>query len=138
MRRSSSAPGGAAVRDSRTVLIRLHRGKHRASNSAHVRRLQLRPSRVSFRASSRAGADRWAPCPTFELGGMIATRRWTLENRIPVGWLVAVIILAGAGCKSKPVDLAELYATRAAGTTFLERGQLPEAETQFKKLIDLA
>ncbi len=49
----------------------------------------------------------------------------------------AFVSLATAGCKSKPVDAAQVFATRTAALAYLQRGQLPEAEAEFKKVIDL-
>jgi Flp pilus assembly protein TadD len=52
-------------------------------------------------------------------------------------------ILAGAAvtavaCQPEPVSVAELYTTRMLGLSHLERNQLPEAESEFKKLTRLA
>lgn len=53
--------------------------------------------------------------------------------------LVAIALaLAANGCRSKPVDVAEVFSTRTLALAYLQRGQLPEAEAQFKKLIALA
>lgn len=55
------------------------------------------------------------------------------------GWrlLVAAALAAANGCRSKPADLAEVFSTRTLALAYLQRGQLPEAEAQFKKLIEL-
>jgi Flp pilus assembly protein TadD len=50
----------------------------------------------------------------------------------------ASLVAVSIGCRQEPPDLPEIFTTRAAGTTFLERGQLPEAEQEFRKLIQLA
>src|SRR5450759_5571146 len=50
----------------------------------------------------------------------------------------AALSVASSGCRQEPVDLPEIFITRSVGVNFLERGQLTEAETQFKKLIQLA
>jgi len=50
----------------------------------------------------------------------------------------AALAIASTGCRQEPVDLPEIFITRSVGVNFLERGQLPEAETQFKRLIQLA
>ena len=53
--------------------------------------------------------------------------------------LLLALTLPVFGCrKQEPVDVAELFTTRATAMNFLQRGQLPEAEEQFKKLIRLA
>src|SRR4051812_40986573 len=52
--------------------------------------------------------------------------------------LAAALSATIDGCKDKPVNVSELFVIRSIATTFLNRGQLPEAETQFKKLIDMA
>ncbi len=43
-----------------------------------------------------------------------------------------------AGCREKPADPSELFITQSKGVNFLERGQLPEAEEQFRKLVRMA
>ncbi len=58
-------------------------------------------------------------------------------------WAVTVLCgvitsLTAAGCKSEPVDASKVFATRALALAYLHRGQLPEAEAEFKKLIALA
>jgi len=51
----------------------------------------------------------------------------------------ALCLLALSACRSKkPVPVEELFSTRMLGLSYLQRNQLPEAETQFKKLVDLA
>ena len=42
-----------------------------------------------------------------------------------------------AGCRSEPVDLDAVFTMRTLGLGYLQRGQLPEAEAEFKKVIDL-
>src|SRR2546421_328286 len=59
--------------------------------------------------------------------------------RNPWPGVVAVIVaIAVADCRSKPVPVEELFSTRMLGLSYLQRNQLPEAEIQFKKLIELA
>jgi Tfp pilus assembly protein PilF len=66
-----------------------------------------------------------------------------LRKKLP-GWKVRIVIYwvaatAGtAGCRAERAPVEELYTTRMLGTSFLQRNQLPEAETEFKKLIKLA
>ena len=50
----------------------------------------------------------------------------------------AVVMVAIAACREKPASVQELYTTRILGLNYLQRNQLPEAESQFKKLIELA
>ena len=50
----------------------------------------------------------------------------------------AVILLAVWQCRKKAAPVEELFSTRMLGLSYLQRNQLPEAETQFKKLVDLA
>ena len=50
----------------------------------------------------------------------------------------AVILLAAWQCRKKAAPVEELFSTRMLGLSYLQRNQLPEAETQFKKLVDLA
>ena len=49
-----------------------------------------------------------------------------------------VILLAAWQCRKKPAPVEELFSTRMLGLSYLQRNQLPEAETKFKKLVDLA
>jgi Flp pilus assembly protein TadD len=45
--------------------------------------------------------------------------------------------MSASSCQTKQADVGEVFATRTLALSYLRRGQLPEAETQFKKLIDL-
>ena len=47
-------------------------------------------------------------------------------------------IAAALACRSKPAPVEELYSTRMLGASYLQRNQLPQAESTFKKLIQLA
>ena len=49
----------------------------------------------------------------------------------------ALVSLAAAGCRSEPVDASQVFATRTLALAYLQRGQLPEAEAEFKKVIAL-
>ncbi len=60
------------------------------------------------------------------------SRRWF---NVLLGVALAV---AANGCQSKPAGVEDLFTTRMLGLSYLQRGQLPEAEVQFKKLIKLA
>ena len=55
---------------------------------------------------------------------------------------VIVCIAAGVtgwmGCRSEPASVEELYSTRMVGLSHLQRNQLAEAESAFKKLTRLA
>ncbi|MEP6989340.1 MAG: FG-GAP-like repeat-containing protein, partial [bacterium] len=52
--------------------------------------------------------------------------------------LVIALAVAGA-CKSKPAaSIDEMFTARTQGQLFLQRGQLPEAEAQFLKLVEWA
>jgi hypothetical protein len=53
-------------------------------------------------------------------------------------FLGAVSIAAIAGCRRKPVSVEELYTARMLGLSYLQRNQLPEAESAFKKITRLA
>ena len=50
----------------------------------------------------------------------------------------AVILLAAWQCRKKAAPVEDLFSTRMLGLSYLQRNQLPEAEAQFKKLVDLA
>ena len=50
----------------------------------------------------------------------------------------ALLVLGIFACKKKQASVEDLYTTRILGVSYLQRNQLPEAEAEFKKLIDLA
>ncbi len=50
----------------------------------------------------------------------------------------AVLVAAATACRSERAPVEELYTTRMLGLSYLQRNQLPEAETEFKKLTKLA
>ena len=52
--------------------------------------------------------------------------------------LGTTLVVAAPGCRSKPVDRQELLTAHYLGLTDLERGRLPEAEAQFRKVVALA
>jgi len=54
-------------------------------------------------------------------------------------FLVAcALIVAATGCKQSEPHTEELFQAQALGLGYLERGELPEAEAQFKKVISFA
>jgi tetratricopeptide (TPR) repeat protein len=50
----------------------------------------------------------------------------------------SVLLLAQSACRSEPVNPQELLAAHALGLNYLQRGQLPEAEAEFRKVTSLA
>src|SRR4051794_11684043 len=59
--------------------------------------------------------------------------------RAAIPFLVAASLVALAACpERKTASVEELYSTRMLGVSYLQRNQLAEAETQFKKLTELA
>jgi Flp pilus assembly protein TadD len=60
----------------------------------------------------------------------MAWRKWAV--------LLATALTAATACRSKPASVEELYTTRVLGLSYLQRNQLPEAESEFKKLTKLA
>src|SRR5438105_8811296 len=52
--------------------------------------------------------------------------------------LVAAWVLVAIACHEKPVPVEELYTTRMVALSYLQRNQLPEAESSFRKLTRLA
>ena len=52
--------------------------------------------------------------------------------------LGAALVAATTDCRPKPASVEELYTTRVLGLSYLQRNQLPEAESSFKKLTNLA
>ncbi|MEA2763144.1 MAG: hypothetical protein QOD47_2428, partial [Gemmatimonadaceae bacterium] len=60
-----------------------------------------------------------------------ASRAWAV-------FFVGAFTLAAIACRSERASVEDLYTTRVLGTSYLQRNQLPEAETEFKKLTKLA
>src|SRR5881227_2623196 len=52
--------------------------------------------------------------------------------------LAVALTFAFGSCRQKEAPVEELFSTRMLGLSYLQRNQLAEAETQFKKLIELA
>lgn len=52
--------------------------------------------------------------------------------------LGVALVVAANGCRPESVDPQELLTAHYLGLTDLERGRLPEAEVQFKKVVALA
>jgi len=50
----------------------------------------------------------------------------------------SLLVLASFACKRKQASVEDLYTTRILGVSYLQRNQLPEAEAEFRKLIELA
>jgi Flp pilus assembly protein TadD len=50
----------------------------------------------------------------------------------------SVIVVAQSGCRSEPVDTHEILVAHSLGLIHLQRGQLPEAEAEFRKVTSLA
>ena len=61
-----------------------------------------------------------------------------MVRRVWAVWLGAVLVALGSACRPKPASVEELYTTRILGLSYLRRNQLPEAESEFKKLTKLA
>src|SRR6266852_5448346 len=51
--------------------------------------------------------------------------------------LLAAIMFGSSSCKSKPVDTQELLTAQSLGLRNLQRGELAQAEQQFKKVVSL-
>ena len=50
----------------------------------------------------------------------------------------ALIAATTTVCRPKPASVEELYTARMLGLSYLQRNQLPEAESEFRKLTRLA
>jgi Flp pilus assembly protein TadD len=60
-------------------------------------------------------------------------------SRVQIAVVAAAVLLAaGIACRKEPASVEELYTTRTLALSYLRRNQLPEAEAEFKKLIQLA
>src|SRR5213592_3475422 len=60
-----------------------------------------------------------------------ARRAWTV-------FFAAALTIAGTTCRSERASVEDLYTTRMLGLSYLQRDQLAEAESAFKKLTKLA
>src|SRR6266576_3075759 len=49
-----------------------------------------------------------------------------------------MLLVAGIGCREKPVDTGALITAQTVGLEHLQRGRLPEAEQEFRRVIALA
>ena len=61
-----------------------------------------------------------------------------LVRRAWIVFLSAALAAAATTCRPKPASVEELYTTRVLGLSYLQRNQLPEAESEFRKLTELA
>src|SRR5256885_12028245 len=55
-------------------------------------------------------------------------------SRARVFFTCIALAAAGASCHSERAPVEELYTTRMVGLSYLQRNQLPDAESAFKKL----
>jgi Flp pilus assembly protein TadD len=53
-------------------------------------------------------------------------------------FVAAASIAASSACRPKPASVEDLYTTRMLGLSYLQRNELPQAESAFKKLTSLA
>jgi len=58
--------------------------------------------------------------------------------RVWAVFLGPVVVAAAIACRKEQAPVEELYTTRMLGLSYLQRNQLPEAESSFKKLTTLA
>src|SRR6476646_4659258 len=62
-----------------------------------------------------------------------------MNSRVRAALYVAAALLATTvACRKEPASVEELYTTRTLALSYLRRNQLPEAEAEFQKLIQLA
>ena len=61
-----------------------------------------------------------------------------MTSRRRVTLVCGVLLAAAGGCREEPADPHALLTAQQTGLGFLRRGQLPEAETQFRKVAELA
>lgn len=52
--------------------------------------------------------------------------------------IAALAAVSLASCRSEPVDTQALFAAHSSGLAFLQHDQLPEAEAQFRRVVQLA
>ncbi len=58
--------------------------------------------------------------------------------RVRLAVVAAALLIVAGACRKEPASVEELYTTRTLALSYLRRNQLPEAEAEFKKLIELA
>jgi Tfp pilus assembly protein PilF len=52
--------------------------------------------------------------------------------------VITIVAVVAVGCRTEEIHTGELFQAQSLGLGYLETGQLPEAEAQFKKVIALA
>ncbi len=62
--------------------------------------------------------------------------RWS--PRVQAAFLGFALLAVATVCRPKPASVEELYTARMLGLSYLQRNQLPEAESEFTKLTRLA
>jgi Flp pilus assembly protein TadD len=75
------------------------------------------------------------PAPILLASLTCVLSKLTLALRVLRG---AALITAITACRAEQASVEELYTTRMLGLSYLQRNQLPEAESEFKKLTRLA
>jgi tetratricopeptide (TPR) repeat protein len=95
---------------------------------ANLRAIARSPKGRNFPAypSSHRSLERSDKLHTIDLGRRL------------FGATTLALLLAGISCKQKEVRPEELFQSQALGLAYLETGQLPQAESAFKKVIGLA
>src|SRR5216117_2734684 len=97
-----------------------------------------------------------APPTASKSGGTVGTRRQQSVARAvasrngrcfgkgrqysvkPFGSLAILLLCGAIACREKPIDQGALLTARTVGLEHLQRGRLPDAESEFRKVIALA
>src|SRR6266566_3477567 len=82
-------------------------------------------------ASGELDTNRAPVCVDERRMTQTARRGWSLL-------LCAVLLASTTTCRPERASVDQLYTTRMLGLSYLQRNQLPEAETEFKKLTEQA
>src|SRR5262245_51376027 len=69
--------------------------------------------------------------------GFLKGRQYSVKTFVSLA-IALLAGTAGAACREKPVDTGALITAQTVGLEDLQRGRLPEAEQEFRKVIALA
>ena len=58
--------------------------------------------------------------------------------RLTIPSVALLLVGLGGGCRSEPADPRELLLAQSQGVNYLQKAQLPEAEREFQKVVNLA
>src|SRR6266404_3334715 len=63
-------------------------------------------------------------------------RQYSVKTPVLLG--AGLLVMLGVGCREQAIDQGALLTARTVGLEHLQRGRLPDAEREFRKVIALA